>query len=68
MLKQHSLAELTLIAKISGVGGGLGIGLMFWSVTQGGHPNGADLLGYIAFGSGLAMILTSAYITWRKSA
>lgn len=68
MLHNHSPAEIIRISRWTGVGGGLGFSVFIILASLGGHLNGADLLGYIGFGSGFAMILASALITWRKNA
>jgi len=68
MLTHHTPAELVRISTWTGVGGGLGFSTFTILAGLGERLNGADLLFAVGIGSGLAMVLTSAVITWRKNA
>lgn len=68
MLNHYSTAELVQICNWMSVGGGLGFFVFVMLAGFGGHPNGEELLLTIGGGSGFAMILCSAVITWRKTA
>lgn len=68
MLTHHTPAELIQIGTWTSAGGCLGLSAFAGLVCLGERLNGADLLFAVGIGSGLAMVLTSAVITWRKNA